>query len=342
MVEGGVVGDVLVGPVLVTSLLAGMVALLAPCCVSVMLRAYLSTVFPPPRCGAGRNGGIRRRSGHRDRPDRGGCYCPARGVPALAHATVRCWRPFDDRRRSGGPHGLVPETPAAGNATPVTARREWRLQAVVRRAASPAGTNSPTWRSPAPICRQLASIGSCDHHRPDRPDHPQDPRHGPAHAGVVRPRPKRVEDLPHQRVRQDTRFPRRAHLHPDPPRRHRRLTGGLQRGTRPHHVLPTNAPTCAPGPRHESARDNPTRASTVLACSQSAQSGWVSRARPTPVRWRNSPSTANRALGSPPKPGVLFAPGILLNGEPFTTGRLPNGRCAAPSTARTLATHDRK
>ncbi len=37
--------DVLVGPVLLTSLLAGVVALLAPCCVSVMLPAYLSTVF---------------------------------------------------------------------------------------------------------------------------------------------------------------------------------------------------------------------------------------------------------------------------------------------------------
>jgi cytochrome c biogenesis protein CcdA len=39
------VGQVLFGPVLLTSLLAGMVALLAPCCVSVMLPAYLATVF---------------------------------------------------------------------------------------------------------------------------------------------------------------------------------------------------------------------------------------------------------------------------------------------------------
>jgi len=37
--------QVLFGPVLLTSLLAGVVALLAPCCVSVMLPAYLSTVF---------------------------------------------------------------------------------------------------------------------------------------------------------------------------------------------------------------------------------------------------------------------------------------------------------
>jgi cytochrome c-type biogenesis protein len=36
--------DLLVGPVLLTSMLAGVVALLAPCCVSVMLPAYLSTV----------------------------------------------------------------------------------------------------------------------------------------------------------------------------------------------------------------------------------------------------------------------------------------------------------
>ncbi|GAA1720389.1 hypothetical protein GCM10009765_80740 [Fodinicola feengrottensis] len=41
-------GAVLTGPVLVTSLLAGMVALLAPCCVSVMLPAYLATVFRRP------------------------------------------------------------------------------------------------------------------------------------------------------------------------------------------------------------------------------------------------------------------------------------------------------
>lgn len=40
--------EVLVGPVLLTSLLAGVVALLAPCCVSVMLPAYLSTVFRRP------------------------------------------------------------------------------------------------------------------------------------------------------------------------------------------------------------------------------------------------------------------------------------------------------
>ena len=47
--------DLLFGPVLLTSLLAGVVALLAPCCVSVMLPAYLATVFrhrpgssPPP------------------------------------------------------------------------------------------------------------------------------------------------------------------------------------------------------------------------------------------------------------------------------------------------------
>jgi cytochrome c-type biogenesis protein len=39
------VHQVLFGPVLLTSLLAGVVALLAPCCVSVMLPAYLSTVF---------------------------------------------------------------------------------------------------------------------------------------------------------------------------------------------------------------------------------------------------------------------------------------------------------
>jgi hypothetical protein len=39
------VGQVLFGPVLLTSLLAGVVALLAPCCVSVMLPAYLATVF---------------------------------------------------------------------------------------------------------------------------------------------------------------------------------------------------------------------------------------------------------------------------------------------------------
>jgi cytochrome c biogenesis protein CcdA len=39
------VRDLLVGPVLLTSLLAGVVALLAPCCVSVMLPGYLSTVF---------------------------------------------------------------------------------------------------------------------------------------------------------------------------------------------------------------------------------------------------------------------------------------------------------
>ena len=37
--------DLLFGPVLLSSLLAGVVALLAPCCVSVMLPAYLSTVF---------------------------------------------------------------------------------------------------------------------------------------------------------------------------------------------------------------------------------------------------------------------------------------------------------
>jgi cytochrome c biogenesis protein CcdA len=43
--KGDDVGEVLVGPVLVTSLLAGVVALLAPCCVSVMLPAYLSTIF---------------------------------------------------------------------------------------------------------------------------------------------------------------------------------------------------------------------------------------------------------------------------------------------------------
>lgn len=42
---GVLVGQILAGPVLVTSLLAGVVALLAPCCVSVMLPAYLSTVF---------------------------------------------------------------------------------------------------------------------------------------------------------------------------------------------------------------------------------------------------------------------------------------------------------
>jgi cytochrome c biogenesis protein CcdA len=41
-------GAVLTGPVLVTSVLAGMVALLAPCCVSVMLPAYLATVFRRP------------------------------------------------------------------------------------------------------------------------------------------------------------------------------------------------------------------------------------------------------------------------------------------------------
>lgn len=41
-------GQILAGPVLVTSLLAGVVALLAPCCVSVMLPAYLSTVFRRP------------------------------------------------------------------------------------------------------------------------------------------------------------------------------------------------------------------------------------------------------------------------------------------------------
>jgi cytochrome c-type biogenesis protein len=39
------VGQVLFGPVLFTSLLAGVVALFAPCCVSVMLPAYLATVF---------------------------------------------------------------------------------------------------------------------------------------------------------------------------------------------------------------------------------------------------------------------------------------------------------
>jgi cytochrome c biogenesis protein CcdA len=39
------VHDLLFGPVLLTSLFAGVVALLAPCCVSVMLPAYLSTVF---------------------------------------------------------------------------------------------------------------------------------------------------------------------------------------------------------------------------------------------------------------------------------------------------------
>jgi cytochrome c-type biogenesis protein len=39
------VHDLLFGPVLLTSLLGGVVALLAPCCVSVMLPAYLSTVF---------------------------------------------------------------------------------------------------------------------------------------------------------------------------------------------------------------------------------------------------------------------------------------------------------
>lgn len=38
-------GELLVGPVLLTSALAGVVALLAPCCVSVMLPAYLVTVF---------------------------------------------------------------------------------------------------------------------------------------------------------------------------------------------------------------------------------------------------------------------------------------------------------
>jgi cytochrome c biogenesis protein CcdA len=38
-------GAVLTGPVLVVSLLGGVVALLAPCCVSVMLPAYLATVF---------------------------------------------------------------------------------------------------------------------------------------------------------------------------------------------------------------------------------------------------------------------------------------------------------
>ncbi len=37
--------ELLVGPVLLTSALAGVVALLAPCCVSVMLPAYLATVF---------------------------------------------------------------------------------------------------------------------------------------------------------------------------------------------------------------------------------------------------------------------------------------------------------
>ncbi|PZS08848.1 MAG: cytochrome C biogenesis protein [Acidimicrobiales bacterium] len=41
-------GGLLVGPVLVTAALAGVVALLAPCCVSVMLPAYLSTVFRRP------------------------------------------------------------------------------------------------------------------------------------------------------------------------------------------------------------------------------------------------------------------------------------------------------
>jgi cytochrome c biogenesis protein CcdA len=39
------VHELLFGPVLLTSVLAGVVALLAPCCVSVMLPAYLSTVF---------------------------------------------------------------------------------------------------------------------------------------------------------------------------------------------------------------------------------------------------------------------------------------------------------
>src|SRR2546430_1250278 len=43
--EGAPVRDLLFGPVLLTSLLAGVVALLAPCCVSVMLPAYLATVF---------------------------------------------------------------------------------------------------------------------------------------------------------------------------------------------------------------------------------------------------------------------------------------------------------
>jgi cytochrome c-type biogenesis protein len=43
-----VLGQILTGPVVVTSLLAGVVALLAPCCVSVMLPAYLSTVFRRP------------------------------------------------------------------------------------------------------------------------------------------------------------------------------------------------------------------------------------------------------------------------------------------------------
>src|SRR5882757_11550570 len=42
---GAVMGDVLVGTTLLASFLGGVVALLAPCCVSVMLPAYLSTGF---------------------------------------------------------------------------------------------------------------------------------------------------------------------------------------------------------------------------------------------------------------------------------------------------------
>ncbi|MDT5134770.1 MAG: cytochrome c-type biosis protein, partial [Mycobacterium sp.] len=38
-------GEVLFGTTLLASFLGGVVALLAPCCVSVMLPAYLSTGF---------------------------------------------------------------------------------------------------------------------------------------------------------------------------------------------------------------------------------------------------------------------------------------------------------
>jgi hypothetical protein len=38
-------GELLVGTTLLVSFLGGMVALLAPCCVSVMLPAYLATGF---------------------------------------------------------------------------------------------------------------------------------------------------------------------------------------------------------------------------------------------------------------------------------------------------------
>lgn len=43
--RGGVVKDVLIGTTLLASFLGGVVALLAPCCVSVMLPAYLATGF---------------------------------------------------------------------------------------------------------------------------------------------------------------------------------------------------------------------------------------------------------------------------------------------------------